>query len=458
VSVVGLAAFTLAHRLRGSSSLQMYHAMAAEPRASREQVASRQLQRLQDLVRHANDTVPYYRELFASIGLEPGDVTSLESFARIPVLTKDILRAHRDDLVSTAYPRESLLVHNSGGSTGVPVSFFRDRSYLDASDAGTYRNLSQCGWKPGDMVAFVWGFNTRLDAMRPIEFELRQRLRRFYQFDPFKSSPADLDAWVDRMRVIRPTAVHGYASTIARLARRMIETGRTVPGVRGVFTTAERLYAPQRKDMQDAFGCTVFDLYGSSEVQNIAAECPSGSMHINADFCHLEFDEASSGSGSRPLLVTSLKSRAFPFIRYRNDDAGTGGDGGSCNCGSGFPVMKLTVARESDNFTLPSGRVVHGEFFTHLMYGAKGIERFQFHQISAGEIVLRVVPGTEGVELARTTAAGAAEELRRQLGSDLHVEVALVDDIQLSAAGKHRFTRSDVRPVAESRAEAVAVS
>jgi len=223
--------------------------------------------------------VPYYRELFASIGLEPGDITSLDEFATIPVLTKDILRAHRDDLVSTAYQRDALLIHNSGGSTGVPVSFFRDRSYLDASDAGTYRNLSQCGWQPGDMVAFVWGFNTRLDAMRPIEFELRQRIRRFYQFDPFKSSPADLDAWVDRMRTIQPTAVQGHASTIARLARRMLETGRTIPGVRGVFTTAERLYAPQRKDMQEAFGCTVYDLYGSSEVQNIAAECLSQHAH-----------------------------------------------------------------------------------------------------------------------------------------------------------------------------------
>ena len=450
MSVVGNAAFTLAHRLRGSQSLRMYHDMSGEPRASRELVATRQLQRLQELVRHANTTVPYYRELFAKIGLEPGDITSLDAFAAIPVLTKDILRARRDDLVSSAYPRASLLVHNSGGSTGVPVSFFRDQSYLDASDAGTYRNLSQCGWRPGDMVAFVWGFNTRLDAMRPVEFELRQRLRRFYQFDPFKSSPADLDGWVRRMRAIRPTAVHGYASTIARLARRMIETGQKVPGVRGVFTTAERLYAPQRKDMQDAFGCTVYDLYGSSEVQNIAAECSSGSLHINADFCLLEFDEPVQASGSRPLLVTSLKSRAFPFIRYRNDDAGTGGDGSTCSCGSGFPVMRLTVARESDNFTLPNGRVVHGEFFTHLMYGAKGIERFQFHQVSSGRIILRVVPGLNELDVAQRTAAEAAQELRRQLGSDLEVDVTVVEDIALSAAGKHRFTRSDVKPTADA--------
>jgi len=102
------------------------------------------------------------------------------------------------------------------------------------------------------------------------------------------------------------------------------------------------------------------------------------------------------------------------------------------------------------SFTVSSSRI--------LMYGAKGIERFQFHQVSSRQIVLRVVPGNEGADLARTTAATAAEELRKQLGSDLSVEVALVDDIQLSAAGKHRFTRSDVKPAADARVAPVTVA
>ncbi len=178
-------------------------------------------------------------------------------------------------------------------------------------------------------------------------------------------------------------------------------------------------------------------------------------MHVNADFCHLEFDQPVAGSASRPLLVTSLKSRAFPFIRYRNDDAGIVDAADQCDCGSGFPVMKLTVARESDNFTLPDGRVVHGEFFTHLMYGTRGIERFQFHQVAPSRIVLRVVPEPGSTDAAQQAANDAATELVRQLGRGVEVEVTMTGDIELSAAGKHRFTRSDVKPTLDARSAAL---
>ena len=49
--------------------------------------------------------------------------------------------------------------------------------------------------------------------------------------------------------------------------------GKTISGVKGAFTTAEKLYKPQREVIERVFGCKVFDSYGSSEVQNIAAEC-----------------------------------------------------------------------------------------------------------------------------------------------------------------------------------------
>lgn len=64
-----------------------------------------------------------------------------------------------------------------------------------ASDAGNYRNLEQCGWRPGEMTAFFWGGNDKLYAMSRVEFELRQFARRQYQFDPFLSGEEDMAIW-----------------------------------------------------------------------------------------------------------------------------------------------------------------------------------------------------------------------------------------------------------------------
>lgn len=445
--MLGSLAFSLTHRLRRSDSLHESRLIADEPWHPPEQVRARQLARLRALLAHAQRTVPYYREMFRSLGIVSNDIRSFADFSRLPALTKDILRERQDDLLSETCDRSMLTVQHSGGSTGVPVKFFRDRSYLDASDAGTYRNLTQCGWKPGEMVAFFWGFNARLDAMPAWQFELRQRLRRFYQLDPFRSGEQDMARWASRWRSIGPRVALGYASTLGRFAGYLLRTDTHLAPLKGVFTTAEKLYGPQRAAIEEAFDCRAYDLYGSSEVQNIASECPCGRMHVNADFCVLEVEappaSAASAPGPRPFLVTSLKQWAMPFIRYRNEDCGELDDG-TCDCGRGFPLMRLDVARLSDNFVLPDGRVVHGEFFTHLMYGSEGIDSFQFHQTAADRIVLRVVPAPGSAHGRAEAVRKAVEQIRALSGGEVSVEVAEVESIPLSSAGKHRFTRSDV--------------
>jgi phenylacetate-CoA ligase len=333
----------------------------------------------------------------------------------------------------------TLLAHHSGGSTGVPLTFYRDREYLDASDAGTWRNLAQAGWRPGDMVAHIWGWNDRLNAMPRWEFELRQWLRRSYQFDPFQAGDTAFPAWARAWNRVRPVVSLGYASTLARFADWALRTSTPLRPVRGSFTTAETLLPAQRQAIEAAFGARVYDLYGSSEVQNIAAECPRGRMHICADYVVVETE--GNAAVASPLLLTSLQSRAMPFIRYRNEDQGRLVPG-SCTCGNHVPLMALEIARLSDNFILPGGRVVHGEFFSHLMYGTTGIDTFQFHQVAPDRIVIRIVgaPGVaEGAEVRRIR-----EKVEALAPGQLRVEVEPVSAIALSAAGKHRFTRSDV--------------
>jgi phenylacetate-CoA ligase len=125
---------------------------------------------------------------------------------------------------------------------------------------------------------------------------------------------------------------------------------------------------------------------------------------------------------------------------------------GSCNCGNQFPLMKLNISRVSDNFTLPSGEVVHGEFFTHHMNGSKGIAMFQFHQTAPNSITLWIVPNS-GHAAAREEAIRLAVEQVEGLDATrtLRIQVQETEAIPLSRNGKHRFTISDVRAESTSR-------
>jgi len=438
--LIGRALLDVTQRLRGSRSLTIFREIKSAPYATEAEARASQLRQLRALLAHAEARVPYYRELFKSLGFRSGDVRSLDDFSKLPVLTKDIIRERQRDLIRDDVPLESLAQHHSGGSTGVPLTFYRERAYMDASEAGTFRNLAQAGWHPGEMVAFFWGWNDSLTNMPRWKFELRQTVRRMYQFDPFRSGPAEMNRWVERWKTLDARVALGYASTIARFAEYVEQSGARVAPLRGVFTTAEKLYPQQREVISRVFGCKVYDCYGSSEVQNVAAECPRGAMHVNADYVVLEVDDAGSPA---PFLVTSLLNYAMPFVRYRNEDCGDLVEG-RCGCGNNFPLMKLNIARVSDNFVFPDGRVVHGEFFTHLMYGSEGIATFQFHQTAPDAIDIWIVPGP-GQQAAREHAVkSAVEQIKGLTPAAVKINVRETDAIPLSSAGKHRFTRSDV--------------
>ena len=337
-----------------------------------------------------------------------------------------------------------MLRHHSGGSTGVPLTFFHDRRYIEMSDAVTYRTMEQAGWRPGDMVALFWAWNDRLNAMSRREFEFRQWLRRSYQFDAFHAAPADMEKWVGVWKRIRPTLAYGYASTIGRFAKFLVESGTRLPPLRGVLTTAETLYPEQRRVIEEAFGCRVFDCYGSSEIRGIANECVAGRMHVNSDLVVLELDRAKlSDDGIAPFILTSLRSYGMPFIRYRNEDCGRLIDG-TCECGSGFPLLDLRIARINDHFVFPGGRVVHGLFLTYMLYGSEGIELFQFHQSSLSKMTVWIVPTAEKASARQRVLDSVRQKLDELSSGALEVDIREVDSIPLSPAGKHRFTRSDV--------------
>jgi phenylacetate-CoA ligase len=441
----GRALLALTERWRGSRVLPLYRAIAGHPHRTREACEADQWRRLTRLLAHAEAQVPYYRDVFRSLGIAARDVRTWEDFARLPILTKAIVRERGADLVATGAYGVGLIRHASGGSTGVPLSFFHDRRSEDAAEAGTLRNLAQCGWKPGQMIAFFWGFDAALARMPRWQFEIRQILRRQYQFDPFRSSEADMQGWLRRWRTLRPAVALGYASTMARFAEYVERTGARVRPLLGVFSTAEPLFPEQRAVLSRVFGCRVYDLYGSSEVRNIAAECPHGAMHINSDFAIVETEDPGGAPKGvpQPLVVTSLWNYGMPFIRYRNEDAGRLA-AGACPCGSGFPLMHLEVSRLSDQFVLPGGKVVHGGFFRRLLWGTEGVQSFQVHQTAVDDITIRIVPGPEWPRTRDAVLAQIHSRIGELTNARIRLDIREVTEIPLSSAGKHRYARSDV--------------
>ena len=188
----------------------------------------------------------------------------------------------------------------------------------------------------------------------------------------------------------------------------------------------------------------VRDVYGSRESTHLAAECARGGFHVLGFGRVLEIvDEA--GRPAAPgvpgrVLVTDLTNKAMALVRYENGDvASWSTDRAPCACGLPFPRLERVHGRTSDFLSTPSGRRIHGEWFTHLFYGRAGVARFQVHQTALDRVEVRTVgPATEA------DLRPVLDAMRGALGTGVVVAWRAVDEIPPTKAGKHRFTLSDV--------------
>ena len=90
------------------------------------------LVRLQEVLRYAYTTSPFYRRKYDAIGLDVGDVTTWEAFEQVPVVTKQELRESQEnappfgDYVCVD-DAELHHIHGTSGTTGTPTAFAMGR-------------------------------------------------------------------------------------------------------------------------------------------------------------------------------------------------------------------------------------------------------------------------------------------------------------------------------------------
>jgi phenylacetate-CoA ligase len=451
-SILDRSLLQISRHLRRAQTLDLLRGIESMPASALADIRAAQFRRLSSLLAHAEARVPYYREIFRSIGIKSRDIRTWRDFSALPVLTKEIIRERLDDLIREDVSPRRLIKKYTSGSTGVPLTLYQDRLSSDAASAGNFRNFLRSGWRVGEVMAIFHGTYPIVSRWR---HAAQQMLRSAYQFDAFHAGPEQMEQWVEQWRKLKPRIARGLPSLIARFAAHLEAAGRRVPPLRGVFTSGEKLYQHQRELITRVFGCQVYDCYGSTEVQNIASECWRGRMHVNADFVVLETEVLPfANAACRPFIVTSLWNFAMPFIRYRNEDRGALRED-SCDCGNNFPLMELNIARQTDYFVLPRGRVVHGSFFVDIIsWSSDSIINFQFQQTGTDAITLWIVPRT-GREAKKDYAVRRTLERIKSLGlTDVEVTVREVKEIPLSISGKHRYVRSEAAHYEEPGARA----
>jgi len=434
--------------VRGTSTMRHFASLRESQWWSWERIQQLQSTRLRELITHAYEHVPYYRQALDRCGLTPDDITGAEDIRKLPVLTKNQIRDNRQSLVAKNVPVRHLRPMATSGSTGQPLAFFSTREdQFTYGIARTFRAASWAGLGIADRYALVGRprhYRRRTDQLL---HELSLTVRRLTVVDSGTLSEQTLPRIAETLATGNYTGIGGSPPVLRLVADYILWHDLPRPSPDVVISGAEQLLDHERALLTEVFGTNPFSKYSSFEVYEIASECAAHTgMHIQAEDVVVEVvDEegaaAAPGTVGR-VLVTNLHNYAMPFIRYELGDLAAI-DTSPCACGRYLPRLVGIVGRMSELIVTPSGRSVFGADLGLETFGPLGVRQFRVEQDETGKVVALLEWHSQVPDDSRAHGEVAIQTtLEAAIREGVHVEVRSVDHIDPHPSGKHLVVTS----------------
>jgi len=421
---------------------------------SADRVRRLQQRYLRRTVRHAYETVPFYRRAMDERGLHPADFTDVSDLARLPLVGDMEVRKNLDDLVSTAYRGRSLQAVRTGGS------YTRVRKTVYWDDA-TY--LAKIAFRERDRAVLAalagrnWG-QVQLFLLPDESVSLQSR--RFWDRNllvprrlaerHYLASEEPFEAAADLINDIRPGVVFTYGSYTDEFFRYAADRDIELTPPRVWVYGGDMLSDHGRELAEKRFGIPIYTTYQMVETGKIGFQCERREgLHLNVDRCPVRvIDEQGRTlpAGQRgEIVVSNLANPATVLLNYRTGDLGTLSDQ-PCPCGRSLPILERLEGKINQVIHMPDGgRLVAGSVELLFKHDLEDTLQGQLSQLDDGRILWRIVPLT----------STDCEALRRRLldktsgmlGPDVPVVVEFVDDIPHTRTGKfHRIASYAASP------------
>lgn len=400
--------------------------------------------KLRALIKHACDNVPYYRKIMIAAGIAPDDIKDIDDLPKIPVLTRDDIKANFDDLIAANYRRSRLIEGHTSGTTGSPLQFLWDKHICLIKNVVDWRQKRIALIEPGDRFAmFVGRVVVPVARTRPPFWRINRVLNHLY-FSTFHMSRENLKYYIGKLREFSPLAIEGYPSTVNVMARYLLDSGTAIQA-KAVFTTSEALLPRYRENIEQAFGCKVYDSYGMAERTIFATECDHHQgNHLNLDYGISEIlDEDGNhcppGQPGR-LVTTGLHNFSMPLIRYVTSDV-TALKDSKCTCGREFPLLEDITSRAEDYIITPEGKYISPIVLQHPFKPMHSVVESQIIQEDMWNLTIKIVrsPG-----YSEEDNEYLQRELHKRIGDNIKINIEFVESIPRTEAGKLKWVISKV--------------
>ena len=349
--------------------------------------------RLYGILEYAYQFVPFYKNYYDSYHVSPNDFKCLDDIRKFPVLTKELIRAHYKEMISTQYPREKLIHNHTSGSTGKALDFYQTKESLPYLWAIWWRLRKRFGVEYGDKsLNFTGKLVVPISAKRPPYWRVNKPMNQWLvnMQHMTKDKVKSIADMINREHFV---FFSGYPSILYAFALLVEENGSEITNPpKAIFTGAEKMYENQKAVLKRVFpGSIITDHYGTSEGVVNASKCEMDVYHEDFELGHIECKEPHWISGTEyegDILGTCFQNFGMPFIRYEIGDSAVWSTK-TCSCGLHSQVIKDIQGRTEDYVITPEWLRV--QRFDYLFKDMTSIKECQVVQRKLGEVVFRIV-------------------------------------------------------------------
>ncbi len=379
--------------------------------------------KLAQLVVHACERAPSIRERFEKAGIDPHKVRGIADLQDLPVLRKDELI----DLFKSKPPL--------GGLVTMPLTEL-ERVYVSPGPIYDPHHKSEAFWERhrhlvesvgfgrGDVVINAWSYH-----MVPAGLMVDEALRRAGA-TVIPMGVGNTELHVEVMRQLQVTGFFGSTGFFMNIINKAEEMGYDVVRdfkLRLACIGGEMGGGPIRKLVEEKYGITTRDVYGTADVGLFAYECSGKEgMHIAegviAEILNPETEKPVSPGDVGEVVVTPI-DEIYPLIRFGTGDLAAL-IAEPCPCGRTSLRITRILGRLGEAVRV-RGLFVHPRQLEAAMARFPQVARFQAVVTRTGhrdELVLKV-------ELKGETVpdGGLAEGIREAVGSVITVKVDRVE-------------------------------
>jgi phenylacetate-coenzyme A ligase PaaK-like adenylate-forming protein len=313
------------------------------------------------IVNHAFEHNPFYRHFYASS-------------TTIPLLTREILQKHNDELLNG-----NPVTGKTSGSTSVPVRTYWSprRAQLDAQDSQSYAE---------------W-FGGRLPHTKIIALSAHQAKSNYFEVaSPVVEQLAFLQTQIEQ----GARSLISYPTNLEQLSQYLFQKNEPITEIHRIICMSELFESSQEALINRAFpNAVIGSTYSSTEVGMTAGRCPHHpeNYHIMAHKLGVEFlnDQGQPCQNGEvgQIVITDYFNQKMPFIRYAIGDLAAPT---ICPCGKiPLPALTKLLGKSRGLLKHPNGGFVFSTELSAPIRDTPGIRQYQVQQTALDQFLVRVI-------------------------------------------------------------------